>query len=368
MFLVTAVALLASTSEARLNGRRQLAADEKFALDIINNPPTVLFIADDGVPASAYPLQYCQGDCDIDEDCAEGLVCFQRANGAAPTCKFDPDSNVTLASSTDVCTFPVLKFVGENPIAADTGTTEETEQEDPITESELPLKVCEGDCDDDSQCAEGLVCFKRISKIDPVPGCAGLEAFNEVNDRMTDFCVKEGYKGILDQLNMLTEAPTVAPTPEEYWGTLTIAGDNGEPASAFPLQVCQADCDVDSDCAEGLYCLQRRSVDAPVSFYCEGTTVDDEDYCLPINEPINEILVTGNATTTMMNMTTADDMDAITMDETPEESAVFGDTTDAIDTINAMGEDGPDMGVDAPDEEGLDGEEGPAVSILRGSN
>lgn len=40
----------------------------------------------------------------------------------------------------------------------------------------FPLQVCQGDCDDDDECAEGLVCFERETENDAVPGCFGLPA------------------------------------------------------------------------------------------------------------------------------------------------------------------------------------------------
>ena len=33
------------------------------------------------------------------------------------------------------------------------------------------LSLCEGDCDNDNQCASGLVCFQRDGNVDNVPGC-----------------------------------------------------------------------------------------------------------------------------------------------------------------------------------------------------
>jgi hypothetical protein len=49
----------------------------------------------------------------------------------------------------------------------------------------LPLGECEGDCDDDSQCEPGLICFQR-SPNDSVPGCEGSERVSSD----TDFCVR----------------------------------------------------------------------------------------------------------------------------------------------------------------------------------
>jgi hypothetical protein len=51
---------------------------------------------------------------------------------------------------------------------------------------ELPLTRCQGDCDDDSECDEGLYCFIRNPyENQPIPGCiGGLEEPNGL-----DFCV-----------------------------------------------------------------------------------------------------------------------------------------------------------------------------------
>jgi len=46
------------------------------------------------------------------------------------------------------------------------------------------LGLCQGDCDHDSDCADGLVCFQRDAG-DPIPGCDGTP-----NSR-SDFCVTE---------------------------------------------------------------------------------------------------------------------------------------------------------------------------------
>jgi len=54
-------------------------------------------------------------------------------------------------------------------------------------------------------------------------------------------------------------------------------GNNGQPADAFPLGHCEADCDGDQDCATGLLCFQRGG-DEPVPG-CIGSADRGEDYC-----------------------------------------------------------------------------------------
>jgi len=49
--------------------------------------PATLHQSVDGRPERAYPLGRCQGDCDDDDECAEGLLCLQRRGGeAVPGC------------------------------------------------------------------------------------------------------------------------------------------------------------------------------------------------------------------------------------------------------------------------------------------
>jgi hypothetical protein len=117
-------------------------------------------------PSSAYPLGECQGDCDVDEECVGGLVCFQRDGGdPVPGCLGGEDDN----SRTDYCVSPKdLQHVGNNKNPS----------------SAYPLGECQGDCDVDEECEGGLVCFQRDGG-DPVPGCLG----GEDDKSRTDYCV-----------------------------------------------------------------------------------------------------------------------------------------------------------------------------------
>jgi hypothetical protein len=59
--------------------------------------------------------------------------------------------------------------------------------------------------------------------------------------------------------------------------SLTYAGNNNNPASAFPLGLCQGDCDTDADCANNRRCFQRDNY-TPVPG-CVGSGVANTDYC-----------------------------------------------------------------------------------------
>ena len=40
--------------------------------------PELTIVGDEGLPEGTFPLGQCQGDCDDDSECADGLACFQR--------------------------------------------------------------------------------------------------------------------------------------------------------------------------------------------------------------------------------------------------------------------------------------------------
>jgi hypothetical protein len=51
-------------------------------------------------------LEHCEGDCDSDKDCIQGLICLQRSNGEdVPGCVFD-GANAAVNRVNDVCVYP----------------------------------------------------------------------------------------------------------------------------------------------------------------------------------------------------------------------------------------------------------------------
>ncbi|KAL7491834.1 hypothetical protein ACHAWT_001093 [Skeletonema menzelii] len=50
----------------------------------------------------------------------------------------------------------------------------------------FPLTECKGDCDNDQECDQGLVCYQRYASYEAVPGCLG----GEEDGRETDYCVR----------------------------------------------------------------------------------------------------------------------------------------------------------------------------------
>jgi len=129
----------------------------------------------DGDPdTSVNKLQVCEGDCDRNSDCAEGLVCFQRnGNEQVPGCRGESPTHVSgyvaPRNAWDYCILPQLNDRGWSP---DTSVNK--------------LQQCEGDCDRNSDCAQGLVCLERTGSGTggQVPGCNG----NPTNGGF-DYCV-----------------------------------------------------------------------------------------------------------------------------------------------------------------------------------
>lgn len=128
----------------------------------------------------------CQGDCSSDDDCQEGLLCFSRGEGevtSVPGCTSGGPDNLP---GMDYCYSPFPPSTTTTTTEATTTTTTTAALEETAytmgnlnfarecTESE-PCGVCEGDCDNDMQCGDGLKCFSRVKgSVDLVPGCEGL--------------------------------------------------------------------------------------------------------------------------------------------------------------------------------------------------
>eukprot|EP00538_Stauroneis_constricta_P002611 CAMPEP_0119549168 /NCGR_PEP_ID=MMETSP1352-20130426/2937_1 /TAXON_ID=265584 /ORGANISM="Stauroneis constricta, Strain CCMP1120" /LENGTH=266 /DNA_ID=CAMNT_0007594657 /DNA_START=242 /DNA_END=1042 /DNA_ORIENTATION=+ len=185
---------------------------------------------------SLFPLQLCEGDCDVDEDCGDGLKCKQRNKGdLVPGCYGE------LGSRTDFCVVDE-SYVPPLPDIRDFGSTPH--------HTRFPLGRCEGDCDHDADCNNGLFCFQRGAN-QPIPGCNGNPGSR------SDFCVPDVYKSLLGRI-------------KDYGGT--------PDEELYPLQWCEGDCDHDYDCKEGLVCHQRDAGDDIPG--CTGDVGSNSDFCI----------------------------------------------------------------------------------------
>lgn len=166
------------------------------------------------------PMGMCQGDCDFDHHCADGLICYQReALDAVPGCRG------TGKFGFSYCTLPELTDFGMKG------------------HEQGRLGLCEGDCDKDFHCEDGLVCHQR-DVFDPVPGCRGAGKYDY------DYCILPPLTGIQEK-----------------------AHDNNP-----SIGLCQGDCDKDAHCKDGLICHQRDGLEHVPG--CEGEGQPAFDYCV----------------------------------------------------------------------------------------
>lgn len=97
----------------------------------------------------------CEGDCDKDSDCEGSLKCFQRHDAKSSDPQLVRGCHGSMKASSDYCYKPVSKAL-----------VNAAKPHPPA------LGECQGDCDTDSHCAAGLMCFKRKG-LEPIPGCQG---------------------------------------------------------------------------------------------------------------------------------------------------------------------------------------------------
>lgn len=191
-------------------------------------------VGDANKPPELFPLDVCQGDCDNDDECKDGLICIHRGNSDDSEVPGCIGGSLT-QSWIDYCSPGgiYLHQVGDN------GSPQEL----------YPLSDCLGDCDSDSDCQEGLVCFERNGGED-VPGCIG--GSSDTTD--TDYCSHGGI-----------------------W--IKKVGDDGFPTEFFPLDVCQGDCDNDDECKGDLVCLKRNGGDEVPGCIGGSSDTTGKDYC-----------------------------------------------------------------------------------------
>jgi len=107
------------------------------------------------------------------------LVSLRKRENAAP-----PNEAATAPSNSSVNSpAEELDAATAEPTQVDEPPLGNATDTDTISEDIFPLGLCEGDCDTNADCAEGLVCFQRGPN-DPVPFCKD----GELVDNGADFC------------------------------------------------------------------------------------------------------------------------------------------------------------------------------------
>lgn len=97
---------------------------------------------------------------------------------------------------------------------------------------------CKGECDEDAHCKPGLLCADR----------------HEIELQKAGLDLKKAYCGNVGKVNY-----------EVCYDPLKIGKVTGpivtKPAAGPPKGLCQADCDLDIDCAPGLWCADQHHVE-----------------------------------------------------------------------------------------------------------
>ncbi len=294
---------------------------------------------------STVPCQSCAGDCDVDDDCSSGLLCFQRAIGDSsqvPGCAlggpgdipgadycFDP----TYIDGNSEAALPSLRWRGAEGCTA-----------------ESPCPACKGDCDEDEDCQGLYKCLKRlVGETTRIPGCA-VGGSGDIPGG--DYCYdpnipNDGKIGIeFDLPTHINGPPTLSTQPTSLKPTETtisfpsFGDDSSAPSSStanaplyptpqlmpisspplsspelvmsqlqylgrnacstsVPCQSCAGDCDSDDDCSGELLCFQRVVGDSSQVPGCEVGGLGDipgGDYCF---DPTYVNVIPGLSSTTV---------------------------------------------------------------------
>jgi hypothetical protein len=160
------------------------------------------------------PCHLCEGNCSSNAECAAGLECFTRTDQElVPGCKGMGNSGV------GYCHAPSHTIM-------DLGDCNNDDRK---------CGLCQGDCDNDGQCADGLRCFQRNSAnpFDAVPGCAGVGTSQRDYCYKPTLCYEDGYpwsaEGAFERRCNFKELADYADE---------LVDDNGEPLELFQNGEC----------------------------------------------------------------------------------------------------------------------------------
>ncbi|CAB9514047.1 AAI [Seminavis robusta] len=258
------------------------------------------------------PCAVCQGDCDTNDDCVGALECFHRPQddtSPIPGC-----SGVGVAGR-DYCYAPKPNSLRPRM---------------PECTADLPCGMCEGDCDDSTECAPGLTCFTRgQGDLTPILGCDGLgiagldycynasEIAVDREDNVTATNQTIPIGGIFGNnasaatptspapvpttalpMSPTTSAPMTPTTPAPVTAApmsppTTTAPENEDFSSndqadltdtgctdAAPCSRCEGDCQGDDGlCVGSLSCFVRPDNDMTRVLGCGGAGTPGADYC-----------------------------------------------------------------------------------------
>jgi hypothetical protein len=231
-------------------------------VNYVDNPCTDFF--ENGL------CQECSGDCDSDNDCVGDLRCNQRKTKTGlenvPGCVWGADSDDQRLDDNDFCFMPtsepgVINYVGE------------------CNSDGYLCGQCEGNCDGDSSCGEGLVCVERQG-FEAVRGCSGEGGLRDVYGK--DICAEPEETNFLD--------------------SLTYNEDGCNPTS--PCSKCEGPCTSNSDCEDSSLTCFARSGSEPVPGCVTGGPGDISDvaYCHEAPTNGNPTYIPGDLTKTELGL------------------------------------------------------------------
>ena len=128
-------------------------------------------------------------------------------------------------------------------------------------------RKCQGNCDSDDECGEGLVCYQRKGNDQKIPGCSRGSPISNV-----DYCIRkrdmdETPKPTNKPSIFMADEPTPHPTAHHVAQPSSEIGDHSNVLRevAKPgnddddkLGRCQGDCSSNDDCIGDLKCYKRK--------------------------------------------------------------------------------------------------------------
>ncbi|GAB4565063.1 MAG: hypothetical protein Tsb0020_15690 [Haliangiales bacterium] len=209
---IAAVALAACTvdkqPEAQLGDTAAAALSSEAAVGTLADDCHVGEPGDDGYCTEECPCDIGEADCDSSDECLDGLRC--TFNVGTEFGYADP--------GTDVCACPGEERLGTSTYCSALCACDEGE----------------GDCDDDTECASGLTCYRN----------AGASFGQDPDTDVCASCLPSSANGTVDYCN-----------------------------PGCPCDEAEGDCDDDSDCATGLECYSNVGTEF-------GFSDPDLDLCL----------------------------------------------------------------------------------------
>ena len=225
----------------------------------------------------------CEGSCQGDSDCADGLFCIRRDEFGDDAVDNLADCNGEALDRANYCYHS--RPHADLAIVPDAGAN---------CGNGVICTVCQGDCDRDEECAGSLKCFQR-SSFERVPGCGG----RGIEGR--DYCYKPDKEDEVEvddevELEIETAEDSPAVKPEHTLDPLIDEVediDDGLAHEKLPklteehyycqkvqCGVCEGDCNDSSDCSGDLVCIHREENEPMENLGCSGDGVKGMDYCV----------------------------------------------------------------------------------------